>query len=310
MSLVGELDVSDDLINLFYDMVDKKKVKYVPIEKATKRELGVAGQQQDPHFARGEKGVLQEFVADDLPPADLSTDLRVDLAMQRLGLAADMAELLSYDKHDGMRLALQQAKLDTPPPGYAPVSLTQVLNAHREFWNQLAARSQGIVSPVGGVRPLDALVTPILDSRRFQQFLMFLPVQLRQPKAEIGNASGTAPAGSVVKKPTKADRKRKALERAAEAARGEERAKLARFGTSASQPLGKGKSKGRGHQPLPRQLVELGCTADTPSGDAICFSFNLPGGCTSAAPGGKCGCGLHVCAKCYEPHSAHERHPR
>ena len=93
--LEGELDVSDDLINTFNSMIEKKRIVYVPLDKSVKRELGIEGFRSDPYFKKDEKGALVEVAAQEAGKADLSTDLRVELAMQRLGLAADMAGLMS-----------------------------------------------------------------------------------------------------------------------------------------------------------------------------------------------------------------------
>ena len=48
LKLEGELDVSDELINMFASMASAQAIKYVPLEKATKRELGIEGITQDP----------------------------------------------------------------------------------------------------------------------------------------------------------------------------------------------------------------------------------------------------------------------
>ena len=107
---------------------------------------------------------------------------------------------------------------------------------------------------------------------------------------------------------TRNQRKRKALEaRVAaqvERAKEEERAKAARAAGGA-RDKGKGKDKGKGFS-LPQALVRLGCSSHR-NGDPICYAYNL-GGCTHTAPGGRCGRGLHVCAKCFELHSATEKH--
>ena len=59
-----------------------------------------------------------------LPPsveAHTSTDLRVELALQRLALAAGVGGVLSLSKHEDFRVALQSAKLEVPPSEHARV---------------------------------------------------------------------------------------------------------------------------------------------------------------------------------------------
>ena len=87
------MNVSDDLINVFADMATMQTIKYIPLEKATKYELGVEGIQTDPHIVKDDVGNLHEVPGHKLVDADTSSDLRCALAMQRLGLAADMAHV-------------------------------------------------------------------------------------------------------------------------------------------------------------------------------------------------------------------------
>ena len=56
---------------------------------------------------------LKEVPAPCSTEVDTSTDLRVELALQHLGLAADMGGVLSFSKHEDLRLAFQRAKLET-----------------------------------------------------------------------------------------------------------------------------------------------------------------------------------------------------
>ena len=51
--------------------------------------------------------------------ANVSTDLRVEFALQRFGLDADVGGVLSFAKHEDLHLTLQRAALEVPPYGYA-----------------------------------------------------------------------------------------------------------------------------------------------------------------------------------------------
>ena len=259
-----------------------------------------------------------------MPEADTSTDLRMELAMQRLGLAAEMGGVMSFSIHEELRLALRDAALERPPPGYAKVSVHQLRAAHKEFWNQLSIRCEGKVAAVGGVKPLDALVPAVLASRQFEACLKYLPELAAQAKAAghhsegSAGAPGAAPGHAQPKKLSRADRKRRQLERAADVAHAEERAKVQKMqqqqpGQSRAQSS-KGGGKGS-NVAMPKLLLSLGCVAKTPTtvaecepNESICYGYNLPGGCTNAPPGGKCGRGMHVCAKCLKKHPAIGNH--
>ena len=66
---------------------------------------------------------------------------------------------------------------------------------------------------------------------------------------------------------------------------------------------GKKSREERGRTPLPKELVDAGCVAKTPSGGSFCFPYNM-GGCSLAADGATCPKGAHLCARpgCAAPH--------
>ena len=86
LKLEGELDVSDDLINSFAQMALSQVIKYVPLEKATKRELGIEGIASDPHIVK-DGGLPEEVPAPSAAEAGTCSDSRVEFVVQRLGLA-------------------------------------------------------------------------------------------------------------------------------------------------------------------------------------------------------------------------------
>ncbi len=63
--------------------------------------------------------------------ADISGELRWDLAMRRRGLAMDVAGLMTYDTHSQWHEAMKRAYLSSPPPGYIKPNWTQLRNADR-----------------------------------------------------------------------------------------------------------------------------------------------------------------------------------
>ena len=197
-----------------------------------------------------------------------------------------------------MRLLFQKARLEIPPPGYAKVSWAQVQKAHKEVWAQLAVLCEGKVGPVGGVKPLDGHLTQVLLSRQVQACLMYLPAPAGKPIADAqpGPGPGNAGGGAGKAKLTKAERKRRQLEKAADQARAEERAKHARYqdqpqggGYQAQKGKGKGGKQGKGaggSPPIPKALYDLGCVARQ-NEQPICFAYNLPGGApTQSQEGG------------------------
>ena len=179
--------------------------------------MGIEGITADPHFV----AFLKEILAPTATNADVSTDLRVELALQRLGLAADMGGVLSFAQHEDLRLTVQRAALEVPPSGYARISLKQTRCAHKECWNEMSARANGRIAAVGGVKPLDAVVDQVLASRQFMAPIMYLPAPAAHKQAASSSfAPGGAPDTSASKRFSKAEKKRKQIEQARQDAEG------------------------------------------------------------------------------------------
>ena len=155
-----------------------------------------------------------------------------------------MYSVLSFAKHENLRLTLQRAALEVPPSGYARISLEQTRCAHKELSNQMSVRAEGRIAAVGGVKPLDALVDEVLASRQFMAHLMYLSAPAaRKQAASSSFASGGALSAPASKRYSKAEKKRKQIERAAELARSDERAKMQEV-----QKPPQGQHKGASHK--------------------------------------------------------------
>ena len=69
-----------------------------------------------------------------------------------------------------------------------------------------------------------------------------------------------------------------------------------------SKTKGKGKSKSKWEPRIPQQIRDQGGKAALPSGEPICFSYNISS-CNGATDGAKCTKGHHMCAKFFGGHS-------
>lgn len=80
--------------------------------------------------------------------------------------------------------------------------------------------------------------------------------------------------------------------------------KGARKGQNRFRPYnskGKGKTKMKSDQRVPREIREAGGTASTLDGDPICFDFSLKK-CKEPVTDGRCRKGYHMCCICHGPH--------
>ena len=136
----GSRDKKDHASNVSADLANTQTIRYIHLGKTTRRELAIEGSATYQHIVK-DGSYLEEVPAPAAVEADTSTDLRVELALQRLGLAADMGGVLSLSKHEDLRIALRSAKLEVPPFEHERSSHA----TRKEFWNQLSLRAEGKV---------------------------------------------------------------------------------------------------------------------------------------------------------------------
>ena len=190
----------------------------------------------------------------------------------------EMGLVMTFKAHRKLANRLMSAYRSKPPPGYSPVSLTQIRNADLKFW-ELAGQftRRGIKTP--SITPvLDGLVDQLLTDQRFQILLNPLP----------GAKSRQRSRSRSVKRKTKNEGK-------------------GGRGNKGGKAKGSGKGGGRGgeYRPVvPREMLPDG-VAYNDEDEPICFGFNCRRGCDLVKDGEKCKWGWHICAVkgCFDMHS-------
>ena len=87
---------------------------------------------------------------------DTSTDLQLQWALQRRGLAFDQCTLLSHDVHETWVQQLLGQLTRDAPSGFAKVTVTQTIRADRELFTLMAQEIQGTLQPnQKGELPMD-----------------------------------------------------------------------------------------------------------------------------------------------------------
>ena len=173
--------------------------------------------------------------------------------------------------HDAWIDQLFFHRLATPPPGYAKVSIAQMVNADRALFTKVAELTRnGIVPDAAGVRPMDTAIAAAMVHASVTFLLMPLPMaaasQTNKRQGDVDDAKGKGKGKD--KKPKKEKGKGKGKD--------------------------KGKGKGAPKAGMPSDLA--GMVAVTPDGKTLCFNFNR-GTCTNAVSNGKCQRGYHLCCK-------------
>ena len=276
LSISGELCPSHALCDMANTIYETSVMTWISPSKCSKRdaEIQAASKLEAKSAISLEKQALV-VVPNESPKADTSTELRLQWALMRRGIAFDQCRLLSWEIHKKWVTTLMAALCDTPPPGYAAINAAQVVRADRELWTLLARDFPGPykISALG-VSPCDAVFDRLTTHARITQFLLPLRGSAAGSKPSISQASHDL--GDSVAPPPKA------------IARPKKKAK----------PQPKKASK-------PPSSRNFSCKHS--SGKPACWAFNCAEGCSldtnhNVVPGvSGCRKGLHCCCKCFRP---------
>ena len=292
--LEGELEPANSLIDRLVQQVEDGHLEYVAWEDCPKRDQELSHGRSKKRWSVDSTKTVREVEYKEEPKADTTSGLKLSWALQRRGLAMEIAGLLQFETHEKIRSKfLDSPSRDSPDPRYASASLDQIRAADREVWRLLQRKCRLNFRPstCGEDTILDHCMDEILNSMEVN--LILLPL----PSLDFGNHGKKRKASPA---PDRGGSKR--------ASSSNESAELQRLRNqvAALQGKGKGKSSGgkskgkergsrggsRSNLPVPNRLS--GGVAVTKSGERICFGFNLKE-CNSAKPGGTCNRGKHVC---------------
>jgi hypothetical protein len=265
LSIDEDMEPSQSLLHTMVQFVEDGNLKYVAWETCAKREQEIHGITKDQSLKIWQpdaNGVIKEKSRSQSVLADTSTDLKIRYALQRRGVAAQMAHLMSFKHHEKIVALLFREMARDPPAGFAPVSPVQAAQADREIWTQLARACRGSLGPDAmGNPPLDAHVDAIVVNTTVLFLLMPRPGRAPAPTPHPGPTDGVSFR--------------------------EQRQPKPKVKVKKDLPNQKKTDDKR----MPKDLRGL-CAKD-PQGRRICYGFNL-GTCTST---GDCAKGLHKCCK-------------
>ncbi len=159
LNLRGEREPAAYLVNRFHAMIESGVLLYVPWDKLGRRDLEIqAGPRVESYWKPDNNGAMREYNFKVEIPADVTTDLKLQMALQRRGAAMEVARLVHYEVHDGWMQTMFENMLIDPLPGYRRVSTTQLARADAELFRKLSVLAEGDLSiRPDGSYPLDNL---------------------------------------------------------------------------------------------------------------------------------------------------------
>jgi hypothetical protein len=267
LSLIGELECSDALVDETIAQFDDNRIKYIRWERCTRKRDEVSGVKKLEDIIRKQAdGTLKQALSSEPALADTSDNYALRNALSRRALAYDQANLITFSVHEDWTTKLFEARMRSVIPGYCAIHMEQLQRADLALFERLAEMTRdGITPDAAGVRPLDNAIR--IASQEHQVTHHLNPLQA---SSGVGANQKRPRDDAFPETKTKGKGKGKAKAKAGQ----------------------KGAGKGGKAPALPEGLQG---SSRTPDGSHICFAFNF-GRCDQEKKG--CAKGKHVCTKC------------
>ena len=272
-----DLEPSNALIDEACALVEDGSVSYLRWSSCTKRSQEVDGVKKTKEWRADREGFLKEHITVEQPAAELGDLLKLRFALQRRGLALEVAGVMQYLTHELLADWLMKALTKDALPGYKKPTLVQAELADRHVWKRLAEETRsGLAPQPNGWSRAESALPDILKEAEAN----YLLAQLPGATSHAGTSSSSG------------GQKRKAEPSNQQPARKQSR----------TDRGGRSRGKGAGKGPMPPEL--RGMNSKTSTGQPICFAYNTRG----CSTGPRCQRGVHVCAKpgCEGPHPLKE----
>ncbi|CAE7579831.1 SLC24A2 [Symbiodinium sp. CCMP2592] len=249
---------SDALLDLCVGIYEGNRFRYVSWDRCTSKSQELSSEaKRDSMLTVDSQGRLKAEAKSDHIKADTSSEILLQFALLRRGLALEMSNLLDFRLHRRWAEKLIETRMAAQLDTHSQVSFAQLEASDQKFFQELADRTRDGVQATALGRPLDDCFDEVFNLPEVTHVMQPLP----KPSGRV--EPPPKPRWSPYDRPSKGGRKGKSP--------------------------GTGKSTPR----MPRELV--GCKACTNRGDPICFGYGLKT-CSEQVKGGRCPKGLHVCA--------------
>jgi hypothetical protein len=288
ISITEALEPSHKLMDTYVQMYEDDVLRFVPWNELTERSQEVLNVkkdklQNDHTFAPDANGFMKAKALETDLKANLTSDFRFVCALQRRGLAMEIAGLCQYEVHQEVVDHYLKEFMSAPMVHFRSCSLEQIERADQFLFTRAAEiTASGLKRNGIGLLPLEEAIKNIRKETRF----LCLTMQLM----DIGTVPLSRPFFTLAEGETEVPPKADRVKGGGKGAKGVKGVKKELKGVK-----------------MPALLK--GMHSKTKDGEPLCFGWNLPTGCPSnVAAGKKCSKGWHFCCfpKCKEPHSLQE----
>eukprot|EP00435_Cladocopium_sp_Y103_P018181 s871_g4.t1 len=254
LRIKGELQPSYALVDMVSQIKETNSVTWIPPSKCSKRDAEIQNIQKDKPVTLSLEQQMVKLTSSEEPlQVDTSTDLQLQWALQRRGLAFDQCSLISQVEHEIWVQQLLCHLTREAPMGFSRISTSQLIRADRELFTLMAQELQGSLQPTGsGEFPMEKKLKELRTDPRVTMFLLPLPRGTPKEQDKSTATSSTTPAPkAATARPTKRIKTASAKARAL----------------------------------CPQELK--GYAQKDANGAAICWAYNLKGGCKNEVTQGR-----------------------
>eukprot|EP00435_Cladocopium_sp_Y103_P012313 s386_g3.t1 len=216
--------------------------------------------------------MLKVTTAEEAIKVDCSTELELQWALQRRGIAFDQCGLIEWQVHQRWVQQLLSLLTKAVPEGYSRIKMSQLLKADRELFLVMSEELQQTGDRLSDApSPMNTAFPKLVTDPRITMHLLPLP-QFSSSKSSSSGQLNTSNRHESNQTSTK------------------------------GSPKGRGKVRRDGKQSskakalCPAELKDFKQTDD--QGRPICWAYNLKSGCKEQTSDGRCKKGVHMCMKC------------
>ena len=250
----GDYEPAHSVVDFFttVTMLEECAPRYLPLSKCISREQELQTLKADKRIVVLEDQQLQVKNKAPEAAADLSTDLKMQNAFVRRGLAGEQAGIFAYETHEKIRHAFMAHMTRTAPPGFKSPDIGAILRADKELWMKAFERCRSNIRiDASGTYPLD---TALLELYTSPEVVFHL---LPTPGSSSSTKRARSPERSSTSPPKPAPRK-----------------------TPKATPKPKNKrGKGGDRVKVPEALK--GFSGMNKDNLRVCYNYNLPHGCSN-----------------------------
>ena len=274
----GDYEPAHSVVDFFTTMLEECAPKYLPLSKCISREQELQTMKVDRRIVVLEDQQLQVKSRAPDVSADLSTDLKVQNAFVRRGLACEQANILTYATHEKIRHSFMAHMTRSAPPGFRAPDIASVLRADKELWMRAFEMCKSNIK-VGadGKFPLDKALLDLYNSPEVVFHLLPTPGSTGTKRTRSPDSEPERPA---IKPKAKPEPKR---------------------------PGGPKRPKRTGVDRVKVPESLKGFSGVNKDKMRVCYNYNLPHGCSNSTHEKdghtRCVKGVHECIKCSGKHS-------